>query len=195
MHGDTLVEIGPHLLPKLATDSQQTIPQSRCDNSTLAQGAGQHEETPKVSCVYQDRANPSHTDDAWCKPRSPRVPHTNAEEVLGAQGLWLHSKMYRALFAFCLCHCPVTVLLHPLVTSASFPHTPSRWKSPLASSFRVNTEGKHYETPPWKTRPLNFLQKANGTQAAATLHTPASHGGWSRSSLPVHRGTKRKKEE
>lgn len=64
MHGDALVETGPHLLPKLTTDSQQTIPPIRCDKSTLVQGAGWHEETPKVSCVYQYRANPSHTDDA-----------------------------------------------------------------------------------------------------------------------------------
>lgn len=55
-----------------------------------------------------------------------------------------------------------------LPSTASFPHTPSRWKSPLASSFRVNTEGKHYETPPWKRRAPNFLQKANSLQQSCT---------------------------
>lgn len=74
MDGDTLVETGPHLLPKLTTDSQQTIPEIRCDKSTLVQGAGRHEETPKVSRVYQYRANPSHTDDASLKGTNPTVP-------------------------------------------------------------------------------------------------------------------------
>lgn len=55
-----------------------------------------------------------------------------------------------------------------LPSTASFPHTPSRWKSPLASAFRVNTEGKHYETPPWKRRAPNFLQKANSLQQPCT---------------------------
>lgn len=73
--------------------------------------------------------------------------------------------------AFWLCHSPVTILLHLPASIALFPHTP-QWKSPLASSFRVNTERKCYETPPWKTRPPNFLQKANGTQSAAILHAP-----------------------
>lgn len=51
-----------------------------------------------------------------------------------------------------------------LPSTASFPHTPPRWKSPLASSLGVNAEGKLYETPPWKRRALNFLPKANSSQ-------------------------------
>lgn len=114
-------------------------------------------------------------------PHSPWVPLTDAEEALSAtRALSDYTREdLGACFvqAFWLCHSPVTILLHLPACTALFPHTPSQWKSPLASSFRVNTDGKRYETPPWKTRPLNFLQKAKSMQSAAILHVPTLHGG------------------
>jgi len=69
MHRDTFIETGPCLLLNLATVSQQTtISHTRSDESALVHGAGQHEETPKVSRVYQQRANPS------CKGTDPTLP-------------------------------------------------------------------------------------------------------------------------
>lgn len=114
-------------------------------------------------------------------PHSPQVPLSDAEEALGATRAlsdYTHEDL-RVFFvqAFWLRHSPVTILLLLPAFTASFPHTPSQWKPPLASSFRANTDGNHYETPPWKMRPLNFLQKANGTQSAAILHVPTSHVG------------------
>lgn len=139
--------------------------------------------TPPAKVLTPQSPSTSH----WCRRGSQctrALPDYTCEDVC-------------AFFvqAFWLCHSPVTILLHLSVSTASFPYTPCWWKSPPSSSFRVNTEGKHYETPPWKTRPLNFLQKANGTQSAAILHTPTSHVGYSRSSLPVHQDTKRNKEQ
>lgn len=53
MHGDAFIEIGPCLLLKVATILQRTtISQTRSEKSALVHGAGQYEETPKVSCVY-----------------------------------------------------------------------------------------------------------------------------------------------
>lgn len=83
-------------------------------------------------------------------PHSPQVPLSDAEEALSATRVlsdYTHEDL-RAFFvqAFWLCHSAVTILLHLPASTASFPHTPSPWKSFLASSFRVNTDGNHWDT-------------------------------------------------
>lgn len=75
-------------------------------------------------------------------PHSPQVPLSDAEEALSATRVlsdYTHEDL-RAFFvqAFWLCHSAVTILLHLPASTVSFPHTPSQWKSLLASSFRVN---------------------------------------------------------
>lgn len=98
------------------------------------------------------------------------VPHWGSQCTRALSNYTCEDSRVLFVQAFWLCHSPVTTLLHLPASAASFPHTPSWWKSPLASSL-----SKHRREASWDTTLENEVPEF---PTEGRWHTVCSNPTW-----------------